>query len=402
VSAPAAPFALSFNDTTSAPTLTPVSTESPTTPETTAPVTSQATEAPSAPPMALSDDAIPGRPYVLLATSKTMTIGWRESSSTSEQIVEYIVLMDGKNVGATEGPPFEVTELQPDTSYTFTIRAVDADGSKSKPSPQLIAGTAVLLDDFADGDDMAVDDWGAWRFSSGGVQQDGSAEMHFDVAGYNDTGVQLIYAVDSGATGYSNLFLDFTANNGSETIDLTAESVVGLQFRMTGQEGTAFRVHLGTPLVSEFYPLFYQSKELRPTEDQWQLVTLMFLQNFTAPADAQMDYTLTDALKQTTALVFENDTPGQWGWFILDEVEFLTPQSLSLGEPPDEENESTGSSGNGSSEGGSESGNSNSTGGSGSVDEAEQEAASAAAGVMAFLEWTTCAAVFSTTMSFYV
>jgi hypothetical protein len=354
-------------------------------------------EPPTVPPEALSDDATPGRPYLLLATSKTLTIGWKEYSSTNEQIVGYTVLMNGQKVGGTKRPPFEVSGLQPATSYTFTVLAVDDDGKKSKPSPQLIAGTAILIDDFADGDDRAVDDWGTWRLSFDGVQKDGSAEMHLDVAGFNNTGVQLIYAVDSGTSGYANLFLDFTVNNNSEPIDLTANSVVGLQFLMKGQEGTFFRVHIGTPLASEFNPVFYQSAQLSPSEDQWQIVTLMFLQNLTAPTDAQMDYTLTDALKQTTALVFENDTPGQWGWLILDDVEFLTPQSLALGEPPDDENEGNGSSGNGGSEGGSGFGNGSTAGGSNAID-----VDSAARGVMAISKWTRWAAVFSTTAWLYL
>jgi Fibronectin type III domain len=147
--------------TTSSPTLTPESPVAATnaTDAAAPPVASPVAEPPTAPPAALSDDATPSRPYLVLATSKTMTIGWKESSSTNEEIVEYMVLMNGKSIGTTEAPPFEVTGLQPATSYTFIVRAVDADGNKSKPSPRLIAGTAILLDDFADGDDMAVDDW---------------------------------------------------------------------------------------------------------------------------------------------------------------------------------------------------------------------------------------------------
>jgi Fibronectin type III domain len=289
---------------------------------------------PTSPPVALSDDAIPGRPYLLGSTSKSLTIGWREPSTTTEQITGYIVFANGKNMGTTTEPPFDVTGLTPATSYTFTVRSLDADGNKSKPSSQFVAGTAILVDDFTDGDDTAVDDWGAWRLSFGGVQEDGNAEMHFDVDGFNNTGVQLMYNVDSGTSGYANLFLDYSDG---EPIDLTASSIVGVQFRIKGQEKTSIRVAVATPLAPQFNPIVYRSKELSLTEDDFEMVTLMFMQDFSVPEETPADYTITDAMQQTTALVFENDTPGTWGWFIIDEIEFLTPQSLALGAPPDEE-----------------------------------------------------------------
>lgn len=74
--------------------------------------------------------------------------------------------------------------------------------------------------------------------------------------------------------------------------------------------------------------LFFRSVVLdkhtvKPSID-WKTSTVFF-DEFTA--DPKIPYTLEQAMQNASSLVFEIDAVGETGWFELDQVEFLTPNS---------------------------------------------------------------------------
>lgn len=309
-------FGLDYARTANAPTIAPVAAPTPSAPKPT-PMAS----APSPPTSASSDQtppSKPGTPYVLDATAKSITIRW-DVSTDNDRVLEYLVFSGSEQVGRVRSRTFTHTGLEPSTSYTYYVVAVDVAGNISPSSNTLKATTHMLVDDFSDMDDEASDSWGVWRFSSGGLEEDGVADLEFGVDGFEDFGITLTYTVDSGDAGFANVFLDF---QDGETIDLTQAGVVGVQFMLRGEPGTSIRVHIATPLA-EFIWIYYQSRELEPSDD-WELVTVLF-EDLTA--STKLPYSRTEALENASALVVENANPGQTGSFSIDEVSFITEAS---------------------------------------------------------------------------
>jgi hypothetical protein len=269
----------------------------------------------------------PGKPFTLFATSLSVIIGWQ----SVEEAVRYEIFVEGKTVGkldqadSSQRLSYEITGLDSDTFYFVTVAAIDNNGNRSKQSPQLLASTTIFVDDF---EGIIASGWGNWKFASGGTEDNGETDVFFDADGYEDSnGAQLIYSIDGGS-GFANMFLDFDEG---EPRDLSENNVIGVQFHVQGQSGNTIHFHIGTPLADQFSPVFYQSKELELTE-QWKLVILLFDQDLNPPSTAAsrqtMTYTLQEAMQKASAIVFENTNAGQTGWFTIDNVEFLTPQSL--------------------------------------------------------------------------
>ncbi|MGH0599938.1 fibronectin type III domain-containing protein [Bacillus mycoides] len=73
-------------------------------------------------------------------TTTTVELQW-EASTDNVGVKEYEVYRDGKKVGTTKTTRYEDTGLQANTKYTFTIKAADAAGNKSKNSNEVSVTT---------------------------------------------------------------------------------------------------------------------------------------------------------------------------------------------------------------------------------------------------------------------
>ena len=88
------------------------------------------TEPPSTPDDLQTDDV----------TTTGMTLSW--AAATDDFGVDhYVVSRDGQDVGSTDEPGFVDRGLAPGISYSYTVRAVDAAGNESAPSPTLATST---------------------------------------------------------------------------------------------------------------------------------------------------------------------------------------------------------------------------------------------------------------------
>lgn len=80
---------------------------------------------------------------VAAVTSTTATLGWN-ASSDNVGLTGYRIYHGGNLVGSVSGSTriYTVTGLSPNTSYTFTVRAIDAAGNESAVSNTVQATTA--------------------------------------------------------------------------------------------------------------------------------------------------------------------------------------------------------------------------------------------------------------------
>ncbi|MDR6227301.1 carbohydrate-binding protein [Desmospora profundinema] len=82
------------------------------------------------------DQEAPSRPTGLTVTTKTDTsvsLSWNPSRD-NVGVTGYDIDRDGVRAGTTTGTSYRVTGLQPDTTYTFTVKAKDAAGNESEAS----------------------------------------------------------------------------------------------------------------------------------------------------------------------------------------------------------------------------------------------------------------------------
>lgn len=119
----------------------------------------------------------PAPPTNLALTSSTLTsltLSWSPPSNLSG-VVGYNLYVGSKQVAATSGTTYTLTNLLPNRTYSVTVRSFDAAGSTSAASNTLAAttaagpGTLAFSDDFQDG---AADGWtsvnGIWSVVSSG------------------------------------------------------------------------------------------------------------------------------------------------------------------------------------------------------------------------------------------
>jgi hypothetical protein len=236
------------------------------------------------------------------------------------KVARYDIMAGSKVVGSSPTTDFTVTDLMPNTEYFFTIVARDAAGNQSPASEPLVVTTLVQVDDFEDSDLLANGGWGVWRTSCDGeIFPNGVSTLKANEPGYPDDegfAVRLDYEVGAeGEWAYCNFFLDF--DNGA-AVDLTQSNVIGVQFNMRGMSDTVLSLLLGTPLAQ--YNWFYYSYELRPTPD-WTVVRVKFDQFV---ADSKVPYTIEEALQNANSLVWEDSNMGHDGWFMIDNVDFVT------------------------------------------------------------------------------
>ncbi|QSG12949.1 Glycosyl hydrolase family 81, carbohydrate binding module (family 6) [Halapricum desulfuricans] len=96
------------------------------------------------------DTAPPEAPSDLQTASKTKTsvdLAWSPASDVGEEsgIESYLVVVDGEQYTEVDETAVSVTGLDPDTRYTFAVRAIDEAGNRSEP----VSTTAATLSESA-------------------------------------------------------------------------------------------------------------------------------------------------------------------------------------------------------------------------------------------------------------
>lgn len=299
------------------------------------PTISPTSIAPISPGQSL-DIGMPSQPGSLVLeelTSTSIRFSWT-ASIDNIAVTEYKVFDGSRPVKeGTDETSFTADGLTPGTSHSYTVIAFDAAGNESPPSGSLTVTTPFQVDDFDDGNDEAMNGFGQWRSVSDGTESDGMCTFTTQVAGYSGFGARVVYVVDSGDWGYCNVFLDFDSGN---EVDLTESDIAGVQFKIRGSPNTSLYLQLGTSLVD--FNWKYYSYRLTPA-DEWTTVTVWFDE---MESDEDIPYSLSEALQSATSLIWENSNVGQGGWFLIDDVDFLTPASMPiLAEQQEEQTSST-------------------------------------------------------------
>ena len=86
----------------------------------------------------------PYTPANLVGTNVTPTsikLSWK-ASTDDEGGVSYEIYIDGQLIGETRELAYEITNLDPQTSYAFTVKAKDAAGNYSGPSNTVTKGVS--------------------------------------------------------------------------------------------------------------------------------------------------------------------------------------------------------------------------------------------------------------------
>ncbi|GAA4054170.1 fibronectin type III domain-containing protein [Actinomadura miaoliensis] len=79
---------------------------------------------------------VPGKPAVTGLAKDTVVMSWPESTD-NVAVTGYRIYADGRSAAETDTPFGWVSRLTPERTYTFTVRARDAAGNLSPPSPPL-------------------------------------------------------------------------------------------------------------------------------------------------------------------------------------------------------------------------------------------------------------------------
>lgn len=335
----AAPTGSATTKLSPAPSTTSVTTNSPTVAtadaETPMPSTFAKTPVPTDLPSlapAIFDDESPSKPGTPILTGQpaSTTVSFRWVGSTDNVAVARYDIYDGPTlVGNTTTNSFTATNLSPNEQHSFTIVALDDSENESPASDSLVVHTLIQVDDFDDKDNVAEDNWGLWLSSCDGTLSNGGSSLQYLEgvgSSYDDSsfGARLDYEVDGGEWGFCNLFLDLNEaryKEGTFAVDLTMSNVTGIQFQLKGSEGSTVSLQLGTPLAE--YNWIYYRYDLEPTSD-WQTVSISFGEFI---AEEGVPYTILNALESATTLVWEVSQVGRVGWFMIDNVDFMTSAS---------------------------------------------------------------------------
>lgn len=291
------------------------------------------TDSPSLAPTIFDDESPskPGTPILIKGQKAATTVSFKWTGSMDNVAVTRYDIYDGPTlVGNATTNSFTATDLAPNEEHSFTVVALDASKNESPASNPLVVHTLILVDDFDDEDNVAEDNWGLWLASCDGTLSNGGSSLQYLEgvgSSYGDSsfGARLDYEIDGGEWGFCNLFLDFDETRykeGTSAVDLTMSNVTGVQFQLQGSEGSTVSLQLGTPLAE--YNWIYYRYDLTPSPDDWETVTVNFGEFV---AEEGVPYTISDALKSATTLVWEVSQVGRVGWFMLDNVDFTTTAS---------------------------------------------------------------------------
>ena len=95
------------------------------------------------------DPTPPSVPAVLTATvvsASQIDLAWQSSTDPESGIASYRIYRDGAHVGTTSGPSFSDTGVQPQTTYSYEVSAVNGDGLESARSGPVSATTPAAPD----------------------------------------------------------------------------------------------------------------------------------------------------------------------------------------------------------------------------------------------------------------
>jgi hypothetical protein len=175
------------------------------------------TEAPDAAPSAVSDLAAS-------VTSTSVRLTWG-AASDDHGVLGYRIWQDGVLVGTRSGGAFSSYSLQPETAYTWTVRAIDTAGQLGEPAtvaattraPDLTPPTPVEATLTAENQSWAMLTWTA---ASDDVGVSGY-RVYRDGVLYATTGVgELEVRVEAGAT-YWVTAIDSSGNESVPSNEVT-------------------------------------------------------------------------------------------------------------------------------------------------------------------------------------
>ncbi|MBD8497404.1 lytic polysaccharide monooxygenase [Paenibacillus arenosi] len=107
--------------------------------------------------------SVPGNITSIVQTLNSITLNW-SASNASAGISYYEVFRNGTLVGSPTSPSFVDTGLQANTSYTYTIKAVDNSGNKSA------ASAGVTFKTLTNGGGTTAPAWSATQAYLGGAK----------------------------------------------------------------------------------------------------------------------------------------------------------------------------------------------------------------------------------------
>ncbi len=221
-------------------------------------------------------------------------------------------------------------------NWYWRVRAVDLAnniGSNSSIWSIFVTNTSSifysLVDDFADNNTNALNNWGVWTHQEGGANNNGTGAISF-ISGKTDSALQYIYTSDTGAWGYNNIYLDFGENK-----DLLSMSISNIGFWskiISGSPG--IRLIIETPLSASSNSYAHYSYQLSLNND-WTYYRVSF-SDFTWNGGSTGVYSLSSALNNCSGIKWEDSTTGgSTSGFALDIVKFFT-NVLSDSIAPDE------------------------------------------------------------------
>ncbi|WP_019629846.1 fibronectin type III domain-containing protein [Actinomadura atramentaria] len=109
----------------------------------------------------------PGKPTVTATTADSATLSWTESTDDTG-VDGYDVYNGDTKLASSKEPGVQVTGLKPETEYTLTVRARDAAGNNSSPSPAVTFTTGKGSDGGDKKPPAGCSDWkGSGKYPAG-------------------------------------------------------------------------------------------------------------------------------------------------------------------------------------------------------------------------------------------
>ncbi|WP_289356015.1 glycosyl hydrolase family 18 protein [Paenibacillus sp. S-12] len=139
------------------------------------------------PPVDTDPPSAPTQVVVTGKTDTTVSLSWLPSTGKTS-VVRYEVWLSGGTVAQAKGTSVTVTGLTPETSYSFTITAVDTLGYRSEPSQPVTVVTDKSTKPDVSFIFTVTSDWGSGYNFQGTLTNNGSAgisnwHLEFDYSG---------------------------------------------------------------------------------------------------------------------------------------------------------------------------------------------------------------------------
>ncbi len=181
----------------------------------------------------------PGTPVLHRSGYATISITW-PASTDNDGIAVYEIYANGVPIGTSEINAFQATDLMPETTYIFTVVAVDKSGNKSSASSGLSIQTSAGTQFFTQAGATQLNNLASWRTQGGIVPTSFSDNGQVFVIRHNlpiggpwtVEGVASKVVVDNGSTlTISNELID-------ATIDIAGDGILNLTGSVVPKLGT--------------------------------------------------------------------------------------------------------------------------------------------------------------------